>query len=103
MKVRYTYYVYILKCKDRTYYTGVTNDLDRRFNEHAEGTLMDSYTYSRRPVELVFQQIFYDVNLAIQFENRVKKWSQKKKEAMINDYWELSECKNETSHKFYKK
>lgn len=107
MKVRYTYYVYILKCKDGTYYTGVTNDLERRFNEHIEGTLIDSYTYSRRPLELVFHQIFYDIKLAIQFEKRIKKWSQKKKQAMINDYWErlpeLSECKNETSHKFFKK
>ena len=106
MRVRYTYFVYILKCSDKTYYTGVTNDLDRRLNEHIEGTIPDAYTFSRRPVELAFHQMFQDIKLAIQFEKRIKKWSQKKKEAMINDSWEklpvLSECKNESSHKLFK-
>ena len=106
MKVRYTYYVYILKCSDNTYYTGVTNDLERRFNEHLVGTIPDSYTFSRRPVELVFHQIFNDIKLAIAFEKKVKDWSRKKKEAIINDNWdklpEFSSCKNETSHKLFK-
>ena len=106
MKVRHTYYVYILICNDDTYYTGVTNDLERRFNEHQEGTIPDSYTFSRRPLELVFHQTFDDITLAIQFEKRIKKWSQKKKEAMINGHLEklpeLASCKNETSHKLFK-
>jgi putative endonuclease len=48
------YFVYILKCNDNTYYTGVTNDVQRRFLEHQNGDDVDSYTYKRRPVELVF-------------------------------------------------
>jgi putative endonuclease len=107
MKVRYTYYVYILRCSDNTYYNGVTNDLERRFNEHSEGVNPDAYTHSRRPVELVYSQLFYDIRQAIFFEKRIKNWSKKKKEAIINDHWEklpeLSSCKNKTSHLHYKK
>ncbi|WP_363317954.1 GIY-YIG nuclease family protein [uncultured Algibacter sp.] len=46
------YYVYILLCADNTYYTGMTNDLERRINQHKSGYKKDSYTESRRPIEL---------------------------------------------------
>ncbi|WP_317221563.1 GIY-YIG nuclease family protein [Aestuariivivens marinum] len=46
------YYVYILICSDNTYYTGMTNDLERRLNQHQQGYKIDGYTFSRRPVEL---------------------------------------------------
>jgi len=42
-------YVYILKCSDDSYYTGLTNDLDRRIVEHDEGLIPDCYTWRRRP------------------------------------------------------
>ncbi len=97
------YFVYILKCSDISYYTGVTNDLDRRFAEHQEGIGKESYTHGRRPVSLVFYTDFNDINQAIIFEKQVKGWNRKKKEALINDEWEklpgLAGCKNETSHK----
>ena len=48
------YYVYILKCKDESYYTGFTSNLEERINQHNNGKHKDSYTYKRRPVELVF-------------------------------------------------
>lgn len=98
-------YVYILKCKDGTYYTGVTNNLQKRFEEHLQGKNTNSYTYNRRPLELVYSEKFRDYNLAILWEKRVKKWSKKKKEALIQDNWDIlkieSACKNETSHKLY--
>jgi len=101
------YYVYILKCVDGKYYTGVTNDLDRRINEHQSGFDKTAYTYTRRPIKLVFHTYFKDVKQAISFEKQVKKWSRKKKEAIIKDEWEslksLAECKNKTSHKNYLK
>jgi len=97
------YYVYILKCKDDSYYTGITNDIDRRFNEHQTGENIDCYTFKRRPLTLVFCEYFIDVNYAIEFEKQVKGWSRKKKEAIIDQNWdklkELSICKNESSHK----
>ena len=83
------YFVYIVKCSDNTYYTGVTNDVERRVNEHNDGIKLDSYTYSRRPVELVFCYEFNEAVQAIAFEKQIKGWSRKKKEAIINDNWEV--------------
>ena len=99
------YSVYILKCSDGSYYTGITNDIDRRFYEHQNGENITCYTYKRRPIILVFCENFPVVNQAIEFEKQIKGWSRKKKEAIINDNWEklkeLSICNNETSHKNY--
>ncbi|MDR7371942.1 GIY-YIG nuclease family protein [Flavobacterium aquidurense] len=82
------YYVYILKCSDNSYYTGITNNIDRRLNEHNFGLNKDCYTFNKRPLDLVFWTEFNDVNQAIAFEKQVKGWSRKKKEAIINDKWE---------------
>ncbi|MBO9692439.1 GIY-YIG nuclease family protein [Chryseobacterium sp.] len=83
------YYVYIVKCSDNSYYTGFTNDLERRINEHNDGLNPESYTYTRKPVELVFYYEFNDATQAISFEKQIKGWSRKKKEAIINDNWDL--------------
>lgn len=100
-------YVYIVKCSDGTYYTGVTNDVDHRVRQHNEGVNKDAYTYTRRPVELAFCELFTDFNLAIEWEARIKKWSAKKKEALINSDWrklmDEAKCKNATSHTKHKK
>lgn len=82
------YYAYILKCADNFYYTGVTNDIEERFRQHQSGYNERSYTYSRRPVELVFQYEFNDIHQAIAFEKQVKGWNRKKKEAIINGEWD---------------
>jgi len=76
-------FVYIVKCKDDSYYTGVTNNAEKRVVEHNYGLNKKSYTYSRRPVKLVFSQEFSDPNEAIRFEKQVKGWSRAKKEALI--------------------
>jgi putative endonuclease len=93
-------YVYILKCADGSYYTGITHDMDQRLEQHNQGTNEDSYTYVRRPVELVFCEMFNNYRLAIEWEKRLKGWSRKKKEALINGNWdklkELSKCRNYT-------
>ena len=78
------YFVYILKCADGTYYTGFTSDLHIRFEEHQKGTFKNSYTYSRRPVSLVFFEKFTNPNLVIATEKQLKKWSKAKKEALIS-------------------
>ncbi len=95
-------YVYILKCNDGTYYTGVTNNIEKRLIQHNEGIDEESYTFSRRPVQLAYCELFTNYNLAIEWETRIKKWSSKKKDALINSDWkklvEESKCKNETSH-----
>ena len=81
-------YVYILKCADKKYYTGITSNLEKRVNEHKTGKHKDSFTYHRRPVELVFFAEFTDINLAIVKEKQIKKWSRTKKEALINNEFE---------------
>ena len=67
------YYVYILKCNDESYYTGVTNNIERRFAEHQNGEDSKAYTYKRRPLTLVFCEEFSDINQAITFEKTSKR------------------------------
>lgn len=101
-----TYYVYILKCSDNSYYSGVTNDIERRVAEHNAGNDRKAYTYKRRPLELLFCEAFININEAIDFEKQIKGWTRRKKETLILRNWgklkELAECKNSTSHKNYK-
>ena len=82
------YSVYILRCRDRTYYTGITSDLWERVEQHQSGKYQNSYTHTRRPVELVYYCEFTEPDLAIEFEKRIKKWSQVKKVALINGNYE---------------
>ncbi len=96
-------YVYILKCSDNTYYTGITNNPERRLIQHTKGINKDSYTYTRRPLELVYCELFTNFNLAIEWETKIKKWSRAKKEALIKSNWDhlklYAACNNATSHK----
>jgi len=84
-----TYYVYILRCFDGTFYTGVTNDIERRYNEHCAGEDPGSYTHSRRPLRLVYVGEFPGPDEAIAFEKRLKGWSHKKKRAFAERDWPL--------------
>lgn len=78
-----SYYVYILQCSDGSYYTGVTNNAERRLYEHQEGIIDGCYTHDKRPVKLMFIQEFTDIVEAISREKQIKGWSRKKKEALI--------------------
>ncbi len=99
-----TYYVYILKCLDGLTYTGITNNISRRFEEHQNGLNKTCFTYKRRPLELIFQQEFNNVEQAIYFEKKIKKWSAKKKFALANGEYNLlqilAECRNATHSKY---
>ena len=66
------YVVYILKCSDNTYYTGITSNLSKRLIEHKSGKHKDSYTYNRRPLTLEFYAEFTNVDLAIDTEKQIK-------------------------------
>jgi len=85
-------FIYILRCADGSYYTGVTRrGVDERVSEHAQG-LIDSYTARRLPVELVFSEYYERVDEAVAAERRIKGWSRAKKEAyMRGDFERLSE------------
>jgi putative endonuclease len=86
MKIAHNYFVYIVECRDKSYYTGVTNDLDRRIWEHNNDDTV-SYTSKRRPVILKYFQRFQNINDAIAFEKQIKGWSRKKKEALFEGNW----------------
>jgi LAO/AO transport system kinase len=80
------FHVYILRCSDGSYYTGQTDDLDARMQQHAFGQV--GYTSTRKPVELVWQGEFETRDGAIAFEQQIKGWSRAKKEALIRGDWE---------------
>lgn len=82
-------YLYIVRCSDGSLYTGVTSNLDRRLLEHNLGLNSESYTFNRRPVKLVFHEMYQNFNLAFEWETRIKKWSKAKKEALIAGDFEL--------------
>jgi putative endonuclease len=92
------YFVYILKCKDESYYTGITNDIERRYNEHVNGINPTCYTFRKRPIKLVFCTAFTNPTDAIALEKKIKGWSKAKKEALIAKDWNqlplLSICDN---------
>lgn len=70
----------------------MTKDIDRRIEEHDKGIADDSYTYIRRPVVLKYIEEFENIEKAIEREKQIKKWSRKKKEALINtNYDKLKE------------
>ena len=82
------YYTYILKCADGSYYTGSTTNLELRLSEHSEGIDPHDYTFSRRPVELVWSEEFNTHDEAFRAEHQIKGWSRAKKEALIRSDWE---------------
>jgi len=76
-------YLYIVRCADGSPYIGVTRtSLEIRIAEHNAGTF-EGYTYSRRPVVLIFSEWFERTTDAIDNERKLKKWSRAKKEAFV--------------------
>ena len=81
------FYVYILQCNDGSFYTGHTDDLDKRLAQHAQAFFNNCYTAERLPVVLVFQGGFDTRERALIVERQVRGWNRKKKQALINDDW----------------
>ena len=82
------FWVYILRCRDGSYYTGHTDNLEKRLSEHEQGLAAD-WTSRRRPVELVWHDWTGSRDEALAFERQVKRWSRAKKEALIAGDWAL--------------
>lgn len=76
-------FTYILRCADGTYYTGWTNNLEKRLAAHNAG-VASKYTRSRRPVELVYHERFETKEEAMSREWRIKQLTRTQKEALIN-------------------
>ncbi len=81
------FHVYILKCSDESYYTGHTDNLEKRLAEHIQGVITSCYTFKRRPVQLVYNETFGTREEALAAEQQIKGWSRAKKEAMMRGDW----------------
>ena len=80
------FYVYILKCSDDSYYVGHTDDIEKRVLEHHLNKF-HCYTSNRLPIEVVFVQSFGTRDEAFNAERKIKKWTRRKKEALIEENW----------------
>lgn len=81
--------MYILRCADGSYYTGHTDDLEKRLAEHHTGQVA-GYTATRCPVTLLFFEAFSTREEALASERRIKGWSRKKEAMMRGDWAEVS-------------
>jgi len=81
-------FVYMLKCSDGSYYVGSAtgDDLTLRIAQHQTGAFM-GYTWSRRPVVLVWSEHFDQITDAIAVERQIKGWGRAKKKALIKTDW----------------
>lgn len=90
-------YVYILLCSDGSYYTGSTNNLELRLQQHFSGE-GSNYTQKHRPIKLLYFEEFSEMSEAFYREKQIQGWSRKKKEALIKEKFEklpdLSKNKN---------
>jgi len=82
-----SFWVYILRCADGSFYTGHTDNLEQRINQHHAGTFPTCYTFKRRPLQVAFSQDFATREEALTAEQQIKGWSRKKKEAMVRGDW----------------
>jgi len=77
------YYIYVLLCKDGSYYIGSTNDIQKRFLDHLNGRGA-RYTKSHKPEKLIYQEKFSTKSEALKREAELKKWIKTQKSALIN-------------------
>lgn len=77
------YYLYIVKCSDKTFYTGIAKDVNKRVIEHNESDLGAKYTKARRPVKLVYQKKFRNRSTVTRAEAKIKKLTRAEKINLI--------------------
>ncbi|WP_315831511.1 GIY-YIG nuclease family protein [Bradyrhizobium prioriisuperbiae] len=83
-------FVYLLRCADNSYYVGSTSgeDLGPRIDQHNAGAFPNGYTFSRRPVVMVWSDYFDRITDGIAAERQIKGWGRAKKEALIASNWQ---------------
>ena len=72
------WFVYVLKCEDGSFYTGSTNNLEKRFLKHKAGK-GGRYTRSHKPLEMIYSAEFSTKSQALKKETEIKTWSRKNK------------------------
>ena len=88
---RSDYSVYIVRCGDGSYYTGIAADVERRIGEHRSGPRGAKYLKGRGPLSLVFSATIGDRSAASQVEYRIKRLPRSHKEALIEGRATLQE------------
>ena len=83
-----TWFLYLIRCKDRSLYTGITTDVNRRFAEHQSGKGA-KYLRGKAPLTLAFQQKIGSHSAALKAEASIKKLSKVDKEIIINTGWAM--------------
>ena len=85
-KITSDWYLYLVRCRDGSLYTGITIDVARRFAEHqGNGDTGAKYLRGRKPLVLVFQKKLGNRSLALGVESKIKKLSKVRKEELISD------------------
>lgn len=79
------HFVYILRCRDGSLYTGYTNDVYKRLKTHNSGKGA-KYTRARLPVSLVYYKRVDNKSLGLKLESRIKKLTKKEKEALVKQF-----------------
>lgn len=82
-----SFFVYMLKCADDSYYVGHTDNLEVRLMQHETGAT-GGYTSTRRPIVLVWSSDMATRSDALERERQIKGWSRAKKEALIRGDWD---------------
>lgn len=77
------YHVYILQCADSTLYIGSTINVEKRLKEHNTSKRGAKYTSTRRPVKLVYSEVYETITEAMRREYEMKKWTRKRKLTLI--------------------
>ncbi len=78
-------FVYIVRCKDNSLYTGITKNIEKRIDEHNNSELWAKYTRNKRPVTLVWSTDTTDRSSASKLEREIKKMTKMQKEQLISD------------------
>ena len=77
------WYVYVIRCSDKSLYTGITNDLNKRLKAH-NSRKGGKYTRSRLPVKLLYKEIYKTKSEALKREIQIKNFSRKEKLELLN-------------------
>ena len=85
-KTQQNWSLYIIEASDRSYYTGITTDIERRFEEHMNGRRGAKFFSGRQPVAVVYREDGYDRSSASRREAEIKQLSRKLKRALINSH-----------------
>ena len=80
--IRLMWHLYIIKCVDKSFYVGITSNLERRFREHKEGR-GGKYTLHHKPIKIVYSEDFNTKQEALRREKQIKGWSHRKKEDLL--------------------